>query len=114
MKLTAIILGSIYAFYILWIAYLAIMNLKKARDENTLTKFTYYFSFPLLFMGYLLDIIINFLVGTVVFVDLPREFTLSSRLSRYVDDQPKSWRADVAKVLAKNLLDPFDPDGKHI
>lgn len=112
MKLTAIILGSIYAFYILWVAYLAIMNLKGARDAGTLTNFTYYFSMPLLISGFVLDVAINWIVGTVIFLDLPREMTLSHRLERYMGDD--NWRESIALWMARNLLDFADPRGYHI
>lgn len=104
---------SFIAFYVLFWLYLAIMNLKRARDNGTLTKFTLYFSYPMAIFGYILDIAVNWIIATVVFLNIPKEATLSHRLERYVQG-PDNWRKSVALWMAHNLLDPFDPDGHHI
>ena len=104
------------ALYALWIFYLAVMNLKRAKDAGTLPRTALWFGYPVLFAGLLIDLFVNVFVATFIFLDLPRELTMTARLKRYVRDQPGRWRAKVALWFAHNLLDVFDPSpsGKHV
>jgi predicted transporter len=104
-----IALSSIYA---LWIFYLAVMNLKRAKDAGLLSKTAMILGYPVLIVGYVLDCFVNVTVMTVVLMELPRETTVTSRLKRHNKDS-KGWRKAVA-VWAEPLLDPFDPSGDHI
>ena len=101
--------GSTYA---LWIFYLAVMNLKIAREANLLTTTAKVFGYPVLFVGYVLDCFVNTTVMTAVLFELPQEMTVTSRLKRH-NTTSRGWRKAVA-VWAEPLLDPFDPSGNHI
>ncbi len=96
------------SFYVLWMLYLAVMNLKGARDEGTLIKPVYYLGIPILYAGYLLDIAFNWVYGTVLFIQVPREAVLTSRLKKNIHNE--GWRGDLARWMCVNLLSPFDPD----
>ena len=98
--------------YLLWIFYLAVMTLKRARDSNLLTKTATTFAYPVLFTGLLLDFIANVFFMTLMLLELPREATVTARLKRH-NKESKGWRKAVAK-WAEPLLDPFDPSGDHI
>jgi hypothetical protein len=96
----------------LWPLYLAVMHLDTARRQGRLTPAAKAIGYPLLYFGLLLDGVVNVVHGTIVFAELPREWTTSRRLARWaaVDDD---WRGDLARWICAELLDPFDPDGRH-
>lgn len=99
--------------YLLFIFYLAVMNLKRVRDMGQLTVFTKILGYPILVIGLLLDFISNVVLFSVLFLEPPREITVTSRLSRHYDPLDNRWRSRLAAWF-KHLLDPFDPAGWHI
>jgi|TARA_R110000782_G_scaffold197495_1_gene286605 cyanate permease len=101
-------LGSTYA---LWIFYLAVMNLKRAKDAGLLSTTAKFLGYPVLIVGYLLDCFVNFTVMTLLLLEIPQETTVTSRLSRH--NQGAGWRKAIA-AWAEPLLDPYDPSGNHI
>jgi len=98
--------------YLLWIFYLAVMNLKIAKEAGLLTTTAKVLGYPVLFVGYILDCFVNVTVMTVVLLELPKETTVTARLKRH-NKESSGWRKSVA-VWAEPLLDPFDPSGDHI
>ena len=107
------ILGlSAAGFYILWILYLAVMNLSKAKRAGLLSKTAAVLGFPVLIVGYILDAILNWTVMTIVLLEMPQEVTISKRLKRH-NRESTGWRKSVA-LWFEPLLDPYDPDGDHI
>jgi len=99
--------------YLLWLLYLAVMNLQRARDAGTLSKVALYLGLPLLYFGLLVDFLVNVLVMTVVLLEIPREWLVTSRLKRH-KATGSGWRHAIAVWFGENLLDAFDPSGKHI
>lgn len=102
-------LGAVYA---LWIFYLAIMNLSRADQAGQLRPVALVLGLPVLLVGYALDCLVNWLVLTVLLLELPRELTVSDRLSRHLRSF-SGWRYQVARWVCVNLLDQFDPTGRH-
>jgi len=102
-------LGSTYA---LWIFYLAVMSLKRAKDAGQLSTTAKALGYPVLIVGYLLDCFVNVFVMTVLLLELPQETTVTSRLKRH-NKATSGWRKAVA-LWAEPLLDPYDPSGDHI
>tara|TARA_R110000822_G_scaffold9207_16_gene35898 strand:+ start:134 stop:481 length:348 start_codon:yes stop_codon:yes gene_type:complete len=102
-------LGSTYA---LWIFYLAVMNLKRAKDAGQLTTTAKALGYPVLIVGYVLDCFVNSTVMTVLLLEIPQETTVTSRLSRHLNEG-EGWRKSIA-AWAAPLLDPYDPSGKHL
>lgn len=102
--------GSIY---VLWLFYLAVMNLKRAKDAGTISKTALYLGYPLLFIGLLLDMLVNTIVMSALLLELPRwnEILVTGRISRHA--QQGGWRGDIARWLCESLLDRFDPSGVH-
>jgi hypothetical protein len=105
--------ASLLSTYLLFIFYLAVMNLKRVRDMGQLTTFAKVLGYPVLFVGLLMDFISNVLLFSVLFIEPPREFTVTSRLSRHYDPLDNDWRSRLAGWF-KHHLDPFDPVGWHI
>lgn len=107
-----IILYSLLFLYAVWIFYLAVMTLKRARDEDKLSKVSKVLGYPVLFVGLLGDFIGNMLC-TFIFLDLPQETLITGRMKRYVYGKD-GWRKSLALWVADHLLDDFDPSGKHV
>jgi hypothetical protein len=102
-------LVSIYALYVY---YCAIMNIWRVYRLGKLTLLGKVFGIPTLAIGLAIDVFVNILVATVVFLDLPREWTLSQRLSRYIS-KDTGYRRAIARWI-EPVLDPLDPRGDHI
>lgn len=112
MKYLLIPLVSFLAFYVLWVLYLAVMNLKRVRDMGKLPKIALWLGTPVLFLGWVLDALLNVFVMTVILLEWPQETTVSKRLKRHNQDAD-GWRKAIA-LWFEPLLDPFDPSGDHI
>ena len=104
-----IIFGS---FYLLWVLYLAVMNLKRVQDVGLLSPLALTLGYPVFIFGYVLDILVNIFVMTCILLEMPKEFTVTARLKRH-KNQSTGWRLSVAKWF-EPLLDPFDPSGDHV
>lgn len=107
-----LVIYSVGASYALWGLYVLVMGLKRARDAGTLSRIAYVLGVPILVAGYLLDFIVNVTVCTLLFLEPPRETTVTARLKRHADKD--NWRGRIARWMAAHLLDPFDPDGRHV
>ena len=102
-------IGSIY---VLWLFYLAVMHLARARENGTLSRPALYLGYPLFLIGYLLDVFVQIVVMSVLFFDIPRDWTVTGRMKRYINTET-GWREAVAIWMCSHLLNAFDPDGKH-
>lgn len=104
---------SALTLYVLWIFYLAVMNLYRAYDAKTITKTALYLGYPILAIGALLDLIVNVFIATVIFFELPRsgEWLTTKRLKRLKNDA--GWRGKIANWTCANLLNSFDPHQNH-
>lgn len=112
MNAVYLVLVGFGAFYVLWVFFLAVMGLKRARDAGLLHSTARTLGMPVLVIGYVLDALVNIFVLTVVLCELPQELTVTARLKRHVRTS-QGWRLGVARWFIP-LLDPFDPSGKHI
>ena len=101
------ILIGIASFYLLWCMYLAVMNLKRAVDNGTMTKPAYVLGYPLLIVGFILDVLFNWVFGTVMFLELPKNGVFTSHLNRHY--KKYTWRGKMATWICENLLNTFDP-----
>ncbi len=62
--------------------------------------------------GLPLDILYNWLVGSLVFLEAPAELTFSRRLQRHIDVRPDAvtWRYTVALMVCRVFIWPIDRD----
>ncbi len=98
--------------YLLWIFYLAVMNLSKAKKANQLSTTAKVLGTPILYTGWIIDCLVNILVMTVLFLELPRELLVTSRLKRH-NRTGSGWRQKLAAWF-EPIIDPYDPSGDHI
>jgi hypothetical protein len=103
---------SLGALYVLWGLFLAVMNLKQARDAATLPRAALIAGIPLLWVGYLLDFVLNVTLASLLFLEPPREMTLSKRFQRWSRQQP-GRRQRIAFHALSLFLHPFDRSGGH-
>lgn len=98
--------------WILWMLFACVMRLKQVRDAGKLTLAMKVFGYPALAVGLVVDFVVNLVFGTLVFLQLPREMTLSSRLWKLSNGE-EGWRKEWATWIRVNLLDAVDPEGVH-
>lgn len=109
--LYALLIG-LGATYALWVFFLAVMSLARAKDAGQLTTTAKVLGYPVLIVGYVLDCFVNTTVMTVLLLEIPQETTVTSRLKRH-NRESTGWRKAIA-TWAEPLLDPYDPSGDHI
>lgn len=112
MEILYVLLTYLLSFYLLWLFYLAVMNLKRVKEMGLLHPLALALGTPLLFIGLALDLFVNVLIMTIILLELPQETTVTSRLKRH-NNSSTGWRKSIA-VWFEPLLDPFDPSGNHI
>lgn len=88
-----------------WIFYLAAYHLVPLRKE--LHPVAKAHAYVIVGIGLALDVILNVVVATVLFVDPPRELLLTTRLKRYKAG-PDGWRRSFADWVCEHLLNQFD------
>lgn len=106
-----IILHILLSAWVLWVIYAAMMRLKQVREAGKLTLAMKVLGYPVLFFGLAIDFCLN-VFASLVFVEFPKEYTLSARLWRH-SQESTGYRQKVAEVIRVNLLDAIDPAGVH-
>lgn len=107
-----ILVWMIISVYLLWFFYLAVMNLARAKENGTLTTVALYLGYPIFLVGYLLDIFVQVTVMSLLFLELPKEWTVTGRLKRHLYGS-LGWREKIAAWFCHHLLNTFDPNGRH-
>lgn len=105
------ILLSLGLFIITFLFYLAVMKLRDAKDAGIL--FTLHWSaiwiaYGILYVGLFLDVMLNWIVLTVLFFEFPQEFLSTFRVKRH-KNHGFGWRQKMAMWFCANFLSPFDP-----
>jgi len=101
-------------FYGTWFFYIALMGIKKHRVMlKDKLGVLWYGLYPLLIIGLAMDVLFNFIIGTVYFRELPKifdkEFLFTSRCQRHMEgDGIQLYRAH---KVCTYLLDPFEEGG---
>ena len=74
---------------------------KTPKEDFKLWQWTYFALFIVL------DVLWNWIYATVIFLQVPKQFTLSERL-RTILRYDTGWRADIAYWMCKNFIEPHD------
>ncbi|MGE0350940.1 hypothetical protein [Hydrogenophaga sp.] len=100
--------------WLLWVFYLAVMNLQRVHKAGNLGRVALVLGIPVLVVGFVLDVLANLVIFTVLLLEWPRrgEWTVTARLKRH--HGATTWRARVAQWFETELLGSFDPKGTHI
>jgi hypothetical protein len=102
-------LAYLYAF---WCIYVLVMGIYRAHLARRLAGLNRILGFPVVLLGYAMDVLANLTLATLIFCDRPREWLVTDRLIRYRDFDI-GWRGELAAWICDSLLDPFDPTGNH-
>ena len=106
------ILSIVFSAWVLWVIYTAMMRLKQVREAGKLTLAMKVLGYPVLFFGLVIDFLLNAIPGSIIFLEFPREMTLSERLWRH-SQESTGYKQKVAELIRVNLLDAIDPAGVH-
>lgn len=108
----SLVLFTMASPWLLWIVYAGIMRLKMLKDAGMLTTAQKAFGYPWLAVGLVLDAFVNLVVASAIFMERPKEWTVSARLWRLSNGEPgrqQRW----AMAIRTALLDALDPSGTH-
>ena len=111
MNVGTILLVIWVVMYATFIHYLAIMNAMRVRDQIPWP--AWFFLGPGVIIGVLFDVLLNAVVGTILFMDIPREWVFTKRLARYRKQDENSKRGKLACFFCEKILNVFSPDKKH-
>jgi hypothetical protein len=106
------LIAIVVYLWLFWGMYVLVMGIYRAHLQERLTKTTLVLSIPFILIGYVMDVLANIFIGSVVFVELPREWLVTTRLKRH-RDKSKGWRAHLSTFICEHILDVFDPKGSH-
>jgi len=106
------LLVALGAVHVLWGMFVICMALKRVQDAGQLTLAMKLFGYPFLLLGLVVDVAVNVVIGSLLFLEPPREWLLSARLWRLSNGRP-SWRQRIALKIRTQLLDSIDPSGIH-
>ena len=102
---TQFIVFSYLLMLVTWLFYIAIMHLRMVR--HSLHPFAKVNAYILLFVGLILDVLLNVIVATVLFKELPKEWLLTDRLKR-LKREGNMYQKAVAYWVCEHLLNQFD------
>lgn len=106
------ILYTLLYLYAFWFVYIGVMGIYRAHLDGRLVGVTKWLCVPAVVLGVLMDVAANIVLASLIFVELPKEWLVTQRLTRYLNGE-YGWRTRVAATVCVNLLDIFDPTGKH-
>ena len=115
MSVALIALGWALAYlYGFWLLYVLIMGFYRAWLAKRLTRVALVLASPALLTGYLVDLLTNWTLATLLFWQWPQRplELVTDRLSRYIST-PSGWRTEPALWVCQSLLDYFDPNDRH-
>jgi len=104
------IISIIIASIILFIMWVVLADVRKFADKE---KYPPYVVAPALLYGFafiLVDIAYNLTIGSVIFMQLPKELTLTARLKRNLKYPVYAWRYRLSYFTCKRLVSPWAPN----
>lgn len=114
LHLVLALLAPLLYLWVLWYLYVLTIGFYRAHLDKKLTGFAFALALPALIVGYAVDLAANWTIASLWFQETPVGWKelVTDRLSRYINGPP-GWRHRHASWLCSNLLDYFDPDGRH-
>lgn len=95
-----------------WAMYVFVMGIYRAYLSKRLGPVNFVLGFPLVLVGAITDIVANLVIAPIVFLDIPREWLVTTRLLRYRRGED-GWRKTISTYICDHMLDVFDPTGNH-
>lgn len=106
---TLFILLDLYVFFIM---YVASMGMIRVHREGKLNVILWSLCVPFVALSWVIDVLHNLTLFTLLYLELPRELTVTSRLKRHVTE--RTFRGKLSRWIAETLLNPFDYSGNHV
>lgn len=103
---------ALLAFWALWVLFLATMNLAQSKAEGKLQGFALYAGYTVLAVGLLVDLVVQITVASLLWLEPPRELTVSARVDRLCRTGT-GYRLALALWFRRVMLAPFDRGGGH-
>lgn len=99
----------------LYIYYLAVMNVARAKEDGLIkpgTRQSLMLTFIVL-PGVIMDWLTNMVPASILFLELPGapHELVTGRLQRHCGKD--TWRGKLATFICHHMLDHFDPRGRH-
>lgn len=107
-----ILLFFIGYFYLFFALYILVMGIYRAHLAGRLTGILLALCLPWVGIGFIVDVFANVFLATLLFLEFPKEWLFTTRLTRY-HKYVGGYKYDAANFICQNLLDPFDPSGDH-
>lgn len=101
-ELTFIFVAS---FMLLWILFINVMTWKHKQHE--MNKYLVAFLWPIAVFTYILDVVFNWTFACIVFMEWPKEPTLSERMRRLLITDEK-WRFGLSYFICRYMIEPWD------
>ena len=97
-----------------WLLFILIMGFYREHLAGRLEGLAKILAAPIVVVGWLVDLISNWTIGTLLFLEPPRSplEMVTQRLSRYMAGPPCRDKR-IAEYVCTQLLDLFDPTGGH-
>lgn len=102
------ILGATYLLYVLYLAYCAVNRAKKDGKLEKTPRLVRAAAYLTVGIGFVLDVLFNITVGTVMFLESPeiRRLTFTARCKKHLNEP--GWRGDRARWACDGWLNPFE------
>jgi len=99
---------SVLLFVSTFVCYVAIMKMREIKSEIYALHWTVrWVCFGILFVGLILDTLLNWGLLSVAFLEIPHEVLSTTRVVRHKRAN-NGWRTTQANWWCKNFLTPFD------
>ncbi len=99
------VLLDLYLFFIL---YVACMGMIRAHHEKQLNWALSIMCLPFVATSYIFNVVNNITVFSLVFWELPKDWTVSERMKRHYHEH--TYRGKIARWICDTLLKSFDVD----
>ena len=109
MNTLALVLLFMNVFYVL---YVTVMGIYRAYLSGNLRWYHWALLWWIVVVGWTVDVIANCTVAVIMFGERPKEFLVTTRLTRY-RTSGTPYQQKVSQFICDNLLDLFDPTSNH-
>lgn len=104
-----LVLLDLYVFFIM---YVSAMGMIRAHREGKLNTILWVLCVPWVVISWVIDVIHNLTLFTILYCEFPRELTVTERLKRHVSEH--TFRGKLSRWIAETVLNPFDYSGNHV
>lgn len=96
------------AIVALFVLYVIGMRMKWRHENGKMEWYHWIWAVPTFIVGVPLNVFLNITLLTVIYWELPQEWTMSKRFNRHADDEG-DWREKLAYIVCSRILNKYDP-----